>query len=103
MAREEGNFLKEHHHINTFIIINESQNTQIDYVNCDYKSTIKKYDNLFTADIINEYIGIKAHLIHVIGTIGYSADTEDVEFVYDKTANFAKDHKNDIKQATINN
>ncbi len=85
--RKECNFLKEHKDINTFIIINETPDKKIDYINTSYDGIIKKFDNIFTADIINEYISINKNLLHVYGTIGYSADTEDVEFIYDKINN----------------
>jgi hypothetical protein len=94
IAREEQNFLKDHNDINTFIIINENPDKQIDFTKCSYNSTIKKFDNIFTADIINEYVSIKSHIIHLYGTVGYSADTEDVEFIYDKTANKIYVHNN---------
>ncbi len=81
--REEKSFLKDHPDINTFIIINENPEKTIDYINCSYDSIIKKFDNIFTADSIYEYNNI----LHIYGTVGYSADTKDLEFIYDKIGN----------------
>jgi hypothetical protein len=86
VERKETNFLEYHNDINTFIIINETSE-KIDYQNISCFDDIRKYDNIFTADLINEYISIKHHLLHVCGTIGYSADTEDADFIYDKKEN----------------
>lgn len=86
-AREAGNFLEDHPDINTFVIINENPEKQIDYFTTSFDCVIKKFDNIFTADIINEYKSRLHHIIHLYGTIGYSADTEDVEFIYDKKTN----------------
>ena len=85
--READNFLPDHKDINTFIIINETPDKQIDYINMTYDGKINKFDNIFTADIINEYVSKNSHILHVYGTIGYSADTEEVEFIYDKKEN----------------
>ncbi len=83
LQRDEDNFIKEHKDINTFIIINEIPNKQIDYINISYMDTINMYDNLFTANIINEYINKDYHILQVNGTIGYSADTQEATFYYD--------------------
>ena len=83
-AREKSNFLEDHPEINTFVIINENPEKQIDNNNTSYDGIIKKFDNIFTADIINEYISKESHILQIYGTIGYSADTEEVEFIYDK-------------------
>jgi len=87
LPREEGSFVKEHKDINTFVIINETPNKQIDYIKCNYLDNITMYDNLFTVDIINEYITSNYHILKVSGTIGYSADTQDAEFYYDVKEN----------------
>jgi hypothetical protein len=84
--REENSFLSNHRDINTFIIINET-NKQIDFNKCNYLDDINMYDTIFTASIINEYINTDSHLLCVYGTIGYSADTQDAEFIYDKKNN----------------
>ncbi len=85
--RKKDNFLEEHPDINTFIIINENPENQIDYVKTSHEGTIRQYDNIFTADIIDEYKSRLHNIIHLYGTIGYSADTQDVEFIFDKKAN----------------
>jgi hypothetical protein len=59
--REFGVFLQDHKEINTAII--------------------------FTANIITEFISNNSHLLYVKGTIGYSADTQDANFIYDKKTN----------------
>ncbi len=87
VEREEGNFLQDHKDINTFIIINETPDKKIDFINTSCDDIIKKFDNIFTADIINEYISRNTNILHLYGTIGYSEDTEDVEFIYDKISN----------------
>ncbi len=45
------------------------------------------YDTLFSAGTITEFIRRDVQLLIVRGYIGYSADTSDVEFIYDKIAN----------------
>ena len=87
LERYEDNFLPDHKDINTFIKINFSFDKEVDFINSSYNDTIRMYDMLFTADAINEYISTRHHLLHVIGTVGYSADTDDVELIYDKKAN----------------
>jgi hypothetical protein len=84
--REENSFLSDHRDINTFIIINET-NKQIDFNKCNYLDDINMYDTIFTASIINEYINTDSNLLCVYGTIGYSADTQDADFIYDKKNN----------------
>lgn len=87
-SREKENFLEDKHpDVNTFIIINESKTTQFDFIKTSYLGELKKYDNIFTVGVINEYISIRTHILHIYGTIGYSLDTENTEFIYDKKNN----------------
>ncbi len=86
LPREFGIFLQDHKDINTAIVINESMN-QIDYKKIYYDDDIYMYDTIFTASIINEFISNDSHLLYVKGTIGYSADTQDASFIFDKKTN----------------
>ena len=86
--REKENFLEDNHpDVNTFIIINESKTNQFDFIKTSYSGELKKFDNIFTVGVIDEYISIHSHILHIFGTIGYSLDTEEAEFIYDKKNN----------------
>ena len=69
VEREEGNFLQDHPEINTFIIINANSKNKIDYKNTFYNGIIGKYDDIFTADIINNYMSPKNNILHVLVAI----------------------------------
>jgi hypothetical protein len=84
--REFGVFLQDHKEINTAIVINETM-APIDYKKIYYDDNIYMYDIIFTANIITEFISNNSHLLYVKGTIGYSADTQDANFIYDKKTN----------------
>jgi hypothetical protein len=87
LSREEESFLKDHKDVNTFIMINDTANDKINYETISYKDTIYLYDTLFVATVVDEYITNSYHIIKVCGSIGYSGDTQNAEFYYDKIAN----------------
>ncbi len=87
LPREEKSFLKDHKDVNTFIMINDTADEKINNEKISYSDTIRLYDTLFVANIVDEYITNSYHIIKVCGSIGYSGDTQYVEYYYDKIAN----------------
>jgi hypothetical protein len=78
-------FINDNEHINTFIIINNSLDKQIDSTHgfSIPLSEIDDYDVIFIANKITNHNNI----LYVIGSVGYSFDPVYIELIYDLNKN----------------